>query len=52
MSANHQLSIDELIRKAASAQQADDAVKFSQSALNVAHTLRVLKDASDVTSAG
>ena len=36
--------VDTLLGKAAEAQKSDDALKFSQAALNAANALRVLND--------
>lgn len=37
--------VTDMINKAASAEKSDDALKFSQAALNAANALRVLQDA-------
>ena len=42
---DHKAKVQELVDKAAKTVSADDALKFSQAALNVANALRVLRDA-------
>jgi len=38
--------VEAMVDKAAKAEKSDDALKFSQAALNAAHALRVLQECS------
>ena len=44
--ADLQKQVDDLIAKAASADKSEDALRFSQAALNAAHTKHALVDAN------
>lgn len=41
---NLQTSVDRLISKAAEAEKSEDAIRFSQAALNISHTKHALAD--------
>lgn len=39
--------VEKLVEKASQAEKADDALKFSQAAANVAHAIRALRTAAE-----